>query len=247
MNNEGTLEKMNKMKFNGMARAFKLLLETRTNDLTADEVTAHLVDAEWDDRYNRKLARLCKTAKFRHQAFIEQVDFVFPRKLNKNEFLRAASCDWIKKGGSIIITGPTGVGKSFLACALGNQACREGYKTLYFNCLKLFSQMKLAKADGSYFKEINKIQKQDLIILDDFGLKPLDIHDRLFLLEILEDRCALKSTLFTSQVPVSKWHQLIGDATIADAICDRVIHASVRIELDGDSMRKINKTKRNNS
>ena len=241
MNNEGTMEKMNLMKFFGMVRAFKLILETGTNDLTADEIVAHLVDAEWDDRYNRRLDRLLKTAKLRYPASVEQLDFTSQRNLNKNDFLRLAGCDWLRKGRSVIITGSTGSGKSFLACALGNQACKEGFKTLYFNCLKLFSQLKLAKADGSYFREINKIQKQDLIILDDFGLKSLDRQSRLIFLEILEDRHSMKSTLITSQLPVSSWHELIGDPTIADAICDRLIHNSQRIELNPkDSMRKMN-------
>lgn len=231
MNNEGTLEKMNQMKFLGMVRAFKLFSETGTKELTADEIIAHLVDAEWDDRYNRRLNRLLRTAKLRYSASVEQIDFTSQRNLNKNDFLRLVGCDWLRKGGSVIVTGSTGSGKSFLACALGNQACKEGFKTLYFNCLKLFSQLKLAKADGSYFREINKIQKQDLIILDDFGLKPLDKQSRLILLEILEDRHSMKSTLITSQLPVSSWHELIGDPTIADAICDRLIHNSQRIEL----------------
>lgn len=239
-NNEGSLEKMNFMKLHGMVRAFKLLLETGTNDLTADEVIAQLIDAEWDDRYNRKLERLLRASKFRYHASIEQADFISNRNLNKNIFMRLAGCDWLRKGQSVIITGATGAGKSFLACALGNQACKEGFKTLYFNCLKLFSQLKLAKADGSYFKEINKIQKQDLIILDDFGLEPLDRQSRLILLEILEDRHGVKSTLITSQLPVSSWHELIGDPTIADAICDRLIHNSQRIELKGQNMRKKN-------
>lgn len=243
MNNEGTLEKMHQMKLFGMLRAFKLLLDTSTYDLTLDESVAQLIDAEWDDRYNRRLERLLRFAKFRYQASIEQMNFTWPRSLNKNNFLRLANCDWLRKGQSVIITGLTGTGKSFLACALGNQACKEGFKTLYFNCLKLFSRLKYSKADGSYFKEINKIQKQDLIILDDFGLKPLDKESRLILLEILEDRHSVRSTLITSQLPVACWHEIIGDPTIADAICDRLIHNSKRIELEGDSMRE----KMNNS
>ena len=172
MNNEGSLEKMNLMKLYGMVRAYKLILETGSSDLTVNEFFAQLVDAEWDDRFNRRFERLLRSARFRYQASMEQVDFTSSRNLNKNNFLHLAGCDWLRKGKAVIVTGATGSGKSFLACALGNQACKEGFRTLYLNCLKLFSQLKLAKADGSYFKEINKIQKQDLIILDDFGLKP---------------------------------------------------------------------------
>jgi len=241
MNNEGTTEKMNLMKLVGMVRAFKLLLETGTNGLTADEIVAHLIDAEWDERYNRRLAGLLQAAKLRYRASLEQMDFTSQRNLNKNDFLRLAECDWLRKGQSVIITGSTGAGKSFAACALATQACKEGFKTVYYNCLKLFSQLQLAKADGSYFRVINKIQKQDLIILDDFGLKPLDSQSRLIFLEILEDRHSLKSTLITSQLPIAKWHEIIGDPTIADAICDRLIHNSLRIELEAkDSMRKMN-------
>jgi len=144
----------------------------------------------------------------------------------------------------IIISGSTGVGKSFLASALGHQCCQYGYKVLYNNCSKLFDRLKMAKADGSYIKEINKIEKLDLLILDDFGMKPMDNNQRLILLEIFEDRHGKKSTIITSQVPVNKWHDVIGEPTIADAILDRLVHSSYRIELEGESMRKKYKNNR---
>jgi len=152
--------------------------------------------------------------------------------------LRFSDCSWIEKKRDIIITGPTGVGKSFLASALDYQGCMYRFKVLYFNCSKLFSQLKLTKADGTYNKELNRIQKQDLLILDDFDLHPFDVQSRLSLLEIMEDRHGRGSTVISSQFPVKNWHKIIGEPTIADAICDRVIHSAFRIELRGESVRK---------
>ncbi|MES0490995.1 MAG: IS21-like element helper ATPase IstB [Leptospirales bacterium] len=240
MNNQATIEKMSLLKLHGMQRIFKALLETGNSDMTTDEVIGSMIDAEWDERYNRKLSRLLKAAKFRYQASLEEIDFSSQRRIDKNELLRLATCDWMKKGDSLIVTGATGVGKSFIACALGSQACKEGFTVLYFNCLKLFSQLKFAKADGSYFKEMSRLRKQDLLILDDFGLEPPDAQSRLILLEILEDRHGRKSTMITSQLPENKWHDFIGEPTIADAICDRIIHKSYKIILKGESMRKNN-------
>jgi DNA replication protein DnaC len=177
-------------------------------------------------------------ARFRYQASMEQVDYTARRELDKNQMLRLSSCSWISSKQNLILTGSTGVGKSFLASALGHQACMQGYKVCYRNCSKLFDELKIAKADGTYIKEISKIEKQDLLILDDFGLKPLDDNQRLILLELLEDRHGKRSTIITSQLPVNKWYDIIGEPTIADAILDRLVHSSHRIELAGDSMRK---------
>lgn len=243
MNNQATIEKLREMRLHGMLRAFRDTFETginNSNNFTVDEFAAYLIDAEWDDRFNRKFDRLISYARFRYKASWEQIDFKIERNLDKNKMTRLSNCDWVMKGENIIITGSTGSGKSFIACALGHHACLNRYKVMYFNCMKLFSMLKLAKADGTYFKEIGKIHKQDLIILDDFGLKVLDSESRLSMLEILEDRHGVKSTIITSQIPEKKWFDIIGDPTIADAICDRVIHNSLKIDLNiKDSLRKL--------
>ena len=239
MNQTATMQKLEEMRLSGFSRVYREMQETGMNkDFTIDEVIAHLVQAEWDDRYNRRLERLIKNAKFRYQASMEQIDYIAKRKLDKVQMLRLSSCDWIKRKQSIIISGSTGLGKSFLASALGHQACQLGYKVYYRNCSKLFDQLKMAKADGSYINEINRIEKLDLLILDDFGLRPLDNSQRLILLELLEDRHGKRSTIITSQLPVKSWYDIIGEPTIADAILDRLAHSSHRIELDGDSLRE---------
>ena len=239
MNQTTTMQKLEEMRMSGFTRAYREIMETgRNKDFTTEEIISHLVQAEWDDRYNRRLKRLITRARFRYQASMEQIDYVAKRDLDKNQMLRLSSCSWITNKQNIIISGSTGLGKSFLASALGHQACMQGYKVFYRNCSKLFDELKIAKADGTYIKEIGKIEKHDLLILDDFALKPLDNNQRLILLEILEDRHGKRSTIITSQLPVSKWHDVIGDPTIADAILDRMVHSSHRIELVGDSLRK---------
>jgi len=238
MNNTETIEKMNKMKLRGMARAMTSSLDLGIKDITPDEFTAHLIDAEWDDRHNRRLNRLIKGAKFRYTASLEELDFNLARNLSRSMFLRFSDCSFIKDKKNITVTGPTGAGKSFIASALGNQACIYGYKTLYYNLQKLFSSLKLAKADGTYINQIQKIEKANVLILDDFGLAKLDTASRLSLLEILEDRHGIASTIITSQLPVHSWHEVIGDPTIADAILDRIINSSYKIELKGESVRK---------
>lgn len=238
-NNQATLQKLEKMKLYGMARALAITLETGVrHQFTTDELVSHLVDAQWDYRHNRKLSQLLKSAKFRYKASFEEIDFTLNRNIDKNQMLRLSNCQWAESHQDCIITGPTGVGKSFIASALGHQACMYGFKVGYYPCSKIFAQLKLSRADGSYLKELNNIQKMDVVIFDDFGLEPLDAKTRLTLLEILEDRHARKSTIFVSQLPVTNWHEVVGDPTIADAICDRIIHNAHRIELKGDSVRK---------
>jgi DNA replication protein DnaC len=239
-NNQATLEKLERMNLHGMARGLRTALEVGGgSDMSPEELLSSLVDAEWEDRRGRKLVRLLKGARFRYRAGVEDIDFALKRNLTKNAFLRLADCRWIKDHESLIITGPCGSGKSFLASALGQQACIHGYRVLYASASKLFAQLKLAKADGSYLRELGKISRRELILIDDFGLETLDAASRLSLLEILEDRHGRASTLISSQLPVAKWHETIGEPTIADAICDRIVHSAQRIELKGESVRKL--------
>jgi DNA replication protein DnaC len=237
--NEITLSKMKQMKLHGMHGAFRTAVETgKTDDYTLDQFVSMLTDAEWDDRNNRKIERAIKNARFHYKSTIENVVYDHTRNIDKTKLLRLAECDFIKNNENVLITGSTGAGKSYIATALGYQACIEGYRVQYFNTTKLFSKLKLAKADGSYLKELAKIARQHLIILDDFGLQPLDNQNRIALLEIIEDRHNRGSMIVTSQVPVQAWYDIIGEKTIADAILDRLIHQSHRLELAGESMRK---------
>ena len=244
--NEETLQKMKQMKFYGMARMFQTSIEDgRMATLTSDEMISVLIESEWDDRNNRRIERNLSKARFRYKASLENLYFDLNRNLDKNQMMRLGDCSFIKKGENILILGSTGIGKSFIASAIGNQACIIGYKVLYTNTSKLLSRLKMAKADGSYIKEIARIEKQDLLILDDFGLQPFDGSGRAALMEIIEDRHGKRSTIITSQVPVSNWYDLIGEQTIADALLDRIVHNAHRLELRGESLRIKQKVKIN--
>ncbi len=235
-----TLEKIKKLKLLGMARAYQTSLENdKLLQLSADELINMLIEAEWDDRMNRNIERRLRNARFRYQSNIENIDFSADRNLDRNQMMRFAECGFIGKHENILITGSTGIGKSHLATALGYQACTLGFKVYYANVAKLFSKLKMGKADGSYIREISKIERQDLLILDDFGLLPLDNQNRSAMMEIIEDRHTKASMIITSQLPVNVWHEVIGEKTIADAILDRIVHDAHRIELKGESMRKM--------
>jgi DNA replication protein DnaC len=243
--NEKTMQSMKEMRLYGMHRAFTTTMETGgpSTGYTNDELIAYLVQSEWDDRHNRRIERLTKSARFRYTAVMEAIDYRPSRQLDKNLVRRLGSCGFIQKRENILITGSTGVGKSYLASAIGHQACSMGSKTMYFNTAKLFTLLKTSKADGSYPKQISKLEKQDLLILDDFGLEPLDNINRHALMEIIEDRHGKKSTIIASQLPVSKWHDIIGEKTLADAILDRLVHTAHRIDIKGESMRRKLKNK----
>jgi len=237
--NESTFTKMKQMKLYGMHGAFKTAVETgKTDHYTIDQFVSMITDAEWDERLNRRIERSISNAKFHYRADIENIIFDESRNLDRTLILRLAECEFVEKNENILITGSTGVGKSYLGTALGYRACIEGYKVSYFNTSKLFAKLKMAKADGSYLRELAKIQKQDVILLDDFGLQALDSQNRITLLEIIEDRHNKGSIIVTSQIPVQGWYDIIGEKTIADAVLDRLIHHSHRIELHGESMRK---------
>lgn len=242
--NEATLERMRKMNLLGMHRVFKTSLESgKKEKCTTDEMISNLIQSEWDDRQNRGIERLVNKAKFRYKASMEELNYRIDRNIDKNQIMRLGDCNFINKNENILITGSTGIGKSYIGSAIGHQACYLGYKVVYHNTAKLIGKLKIAKADGSYMKEIAKIERQNILILDDFGIQPFDAQGRAMLMEIIEDRHGKGSVIITSQVPVNKWHDVIGDKTLADAILDRIIHQSHRIELKGESMRKKNQPK----
>ena len=240
-----TLEKIRKLHLWGMARTYETSLENdKLTGLSADELVKMLIEAEWDDRQNRNIERRMRNARFRYQSSMESIDYQAERNLDRGQILRFAECNFIRKHENIIITGSTGIGKSYIATALGHQACTLGFKVYYANLGKLFSRLKMGKADGSYLKEISKIERQDLLIIDDFGLLPIDTQNRSALMEIVEDRHKRSSMIITSQLPINCWHEVIGEKTVADAILDRIVHDAHRIELRGESLRKTRDTQK---
>lgn len=233
-----TIEKLEHLRLTGMARALKEQLAMDLEGMGFEERLGLLVDREAVERDNRRLKTRLRQARLRHQACIEDIDFQHPRGLDKSLIVRLAECQWIKGHQNLIITGPTGVGKSYLACAFAQKACREGYTTLYLRTPRLFEDLSLARGDGRYVKLLKGFAKIDLLVLDDYGLMQLNQEQRHDLLEILEDRHQLKSTMVTSQIPQEHWHEQIGDPTLADAILDRLVHNAHIIQLKGGSMRK---------
>lgn len=236
-----TLEKLTTLRFAGMVAALDEQMQMDSLDgMGFEERLGILLDREIAVRQTRRMNTRLRKARLRQDSCIEDIDFRHPRGLDKSLVMRLAGCDWIKAHNNLIITGPTGVGKTYLACAFAQKACREGFNTIYLRISKLFEDLSLSKGDGRYLKLLSSFAKADLLVLDDYGLEQLGREQRHDLLEILEDRHGLKSTLVTSQLPVENWHEQIGDPTLADAILDRLVHSAHKIKLNGESMRKKN-------
>jgi DNA replication protein DnaC len=236
---EQTNDKLNLMKLYGMVAALKLYLDQPSDPpISPADLVGLLVDAEWQHRENRKLQLRLKHARFRLPACVEDVDYRAARGVSKAIVLELASSRWVQAHQNVILTGPTGVGKSYLACALGQKACRDGHSVIYRRASRLFDELAIARADGTIPHLLKRLAKAEVLILDDFGLEPLGAAQRKDLLEVLDDRYDTSSTVVTSQLEPKDWHPLIGDPTLADAICDRLVHNAHRLKLGGDSLRK---------
>jgi DNA replication protein DnaC len=238
MLNQATLEKMEAMKMSAMAEAFQQQLSSRqAAELSFEERVGLLIDTEWTAREQRKLARRLKGAKLRYPASLEDVNFKAPRGLDRQVVLSLGTCAWIQDHHNLIITGLAGTGKTYLSCALVERACRSGFSASYVRAPRLLQELAVARADGSYARLLQRLAKLDLLAMDDWLIAALKDPERRDLLEVIEDRSERSATLVATQLPVSAWHQAIGEPTMADAICDRLIHRAHRIELGGKSLR----------
>ena len=234
-----TLDKIEQLRLFGMAKALREQFQNQAaTTLSFEERLGLLIDREMSERENKRLATRLRTAKLRISAAIEDIDYRQPRGLDKSLVLSLASNQWITEHHNLLIVGPTGVGKSYLACALSHKACRDGHLVLYQRLPRLLEELALSHHDGRYRKLMKSLLKADLLILDDFGLAPLTTEQQRDLLEIIDDRYDRRSTLVTSQLPVKHWHDILADPTLADAILDRLVHNAYKIELKGESMRK---------
>jgi len=238
MLNNQTLDKLRTLKLAGMAEALAEQYNSPVSDMSFDERLAILIEREWITRENKRLERRLKQAKLKDNACVEDIDYNHPRKLKKNVIADLSSCNWIKNKLNLLVTGPTGCGKTYLACALAHRACLSGMTSKYYRLPRLWNELLIAKANGTYQKWLNQLAKIDVLILDDWGLAAPNEQQRHDLLEILEDRYKNSSTIVTSQLPISHWHQHLNDETLADAILDRLLHNAIKIELEGDSLRK---------
>jgi len=238
-----TIERLRAMRLRGMADA--LTAQQQQPELQAlafEERLGMLVDQEWMDRQNRRLTRLLKAAKLRLAACMEDIDYQHPRSLDRAAMRALATCQWVQYGQHILIAGPTGVGKTFIACALGNAACRQGFTVRYYRVPRLLADLTTARADGSYPRLLGHLARTEVLILDDWGLVPISVTESRDLLEVIDDRSQTRSTIVASQLPIETWYSVIGDATVADAILDRLIHGAHKLLLKGESMRKIANT-----
>lgn len=241
MLNQQTINKLYELKLNGMAEALADQLNQPSLDqLSFVERFGLIVDRQWTWQENKRMERYLKNAHMKLNACVEDIDYKTPRGIDQSVMMHLISCDWVRRRRNIIITGPTGSGKTFIACALTNKACREGYRSLYIRAPKFIYQMTLARGDGSYGKTLRKRAKTHVLVIDDLGLAPMTDSERRDLLEVVEERHGHASTIITSQLPLEHWHEQIGDPTIADAILDRVVHNAHKLELSmkGGSMRE---------
>lgn len=239
--NKDTLEKLREMKLYGMYNTFKASLENYSrNNMTIDKFVNMLVCDEWDERYNRHVNHLIKTAGFRFPASMEEIDYSVERGLDKNLMERLADLSFISERKNIFITGSAGTGKTFITTAIGNCACQKNYRVIYANTARLMGLLKASKASGKILRDLKRIERTDLLILDDFALSPFDNVTRSILMDVIDDRYDSHSTIIASQIPVEMWYDSIGEQTVADAIMDRIVHTAIRIDLTGESLRKIN-------
>lgn len=238
MLHQPTLEKLRALKLTGMANAFQEQLEKPLPDLDFEARLGLLIDQEWLRRENCRLQRRLAQAKLQQSACLEDIDYEKPRGLIKAKLLELSRSQWLQQRFNLLITGSTGCGKTYIACALAHHACLEGFSSRYYRLPRLWDELKIAKANGTYSHCLTQLAKIDLLILDDWGLVTPDVERRQDLLELLDDRYQKKSTIVTSQLPTTHWHAQLNDATLADAILDRLLHNAIRLELKGDSMRK---------